>query len=643
MALVKKSTLGARAKRDREESTAAEAKPASTPVPQARVTRRARRPANAIEGIDQAVQELASGIAEASAAASELQRAMDQIASGAEEAAGAAQESQGLIASLNANFRDASTRAEDARRQIEIVQNAFAEVGVQIEVSVVAIELNAQRQLATVAVINALEQVAGEIGTVGVSVADVADETSLLALNATIEAARAGDAGSGFAVVADEVRALSEGSEASAGEIQQLAASVVGDVNRVVQQVRAASELATREAQSGRAVVMQLKEAREELAALGAGTAAIVQASAEAEAAAAEAEQGAEQVASAAEEQSAATAQAQQAVEQQGTSLEESQRTAEMLGDLIQALEGDGANQGAVEQIAAAAEELSATVQELSGASGEILVALEQIARGTQIQASSTMQTDTAMGQIEGLAELLRARASAAAERIGAIVEGVVVSGAAIERVAGGVEHGLAELRAVLDLLAALSDTARGIDKIIGKLALISVQTNMLAVSGSVEATRAGEAGRGFTLVAGDIRKLAQDSATRADHAADIVRTMQEQIATVRRDLEQVIGAAEVEIGRNRAFVERFRAMIEDLQAARGANDAILAETQDILRSVREIRSGTTQIAEAADLANGAAREAGAAARQQAQGAELLAAAIEEIAQIATALAAQAA
>lgn len=643
MALVKKSTLGARAKRDREESTAAEAKPASAPVPQARVTRRARRPANAIEGIDQAVQELASGIAEASAAASELQRAMDQIASGAEEAAGAAQESQGLIASLNANFRDASTRAEDARRQIEIVQNAFAEVGVQIEVSVVAIELNAQRQLATVAVINALEQVAGEIGTVGVSVADVADETSLLALNATIEAARAGDAGSGFAVVADEVRALSEGSEASAGEIQQLAASVVGEVNRVVQQVRAASELATREAQSGRAVVVQLKEAREELAALGAGTAAIVQASAEAEAAAAEAEQGAEQVASAAEEQSAATAQAQQAVEQQGTSLEESQRTAEMLGDLIQALEGDGANQGAVEQIAAAAEELSATVQELSGASGEILVALEQIARGTQIQASSTMQADTAMGQIEGLAELLRGRASAAAERIGAIVEGVVVSGAAIERVAGGVEHGLAELRAVLDLLAALSDTARGIDKIIGKLALISVQTNMLAVSGSVEATRAGEAGRGFTLVAGDIRKLAQDSATRADHAADIVRTMQEQIATVRRDLEQVIGAAEVEIGRNRAFVERFRAMIEDLQAARGANDAILAGTQDILRSVREIRSGTTQIAEAADLANGAAREAGAAARQQAQGAELLAAAIEEIAQIATALAAQAA
>ncbi len=642
MALVKKSTLGARAKRPREETTAAEAKPAAAPGPQARSIRRARRPATAIEGMDQAVQELASGIAEASAAASELQRAMDSIASGAEEAAGAAQESQGLIASLNANFRDASTRAEGARRQIDSVQNAFAEVGVQIEVSVVAIELNAQRQLATVAVIDALEQVAAEIGTVGVSVADVADETSLLALNATIEAARAGDAGSGFAVVADEVRALSESSEAGAGEIQQLAANVVGEVNRVVQQVRAASELATREAQSGRAVVVQLKEAREELAALGAGTAAIVQASAEAEAAAAEAEQGAEQVASAAEEQSAATAQAQQAVEQQGTSLEESQRTAEMLGDLIQALQGDGANQGAVEQIAAAAEELSATVQELSGASGEILVALEQIARGTQIQASATMQADTSMGQIEGLAELLQARASAAAERIGAIVEGVVVSGAAIERVAGGVEHGLAELRAVLDLLAVLADTARGIDKIIGKLALISVQTNMLAVSGSVEATRAGEAGRGFTLVAGDIRKLAQDSATRADHAADIVRTMQEQIATVRRDLEQVIGAAEVEIGRNRAFVERFRAMIEDLQAARGANDAILAGAQDILRSVREIRSGTNQIAEAADLANGAAREAGAAARQQAQGAELLAAAIEEIAQIATALAAQA-
>jgi len=639
MALVKKSTLGARAKERSEQPTASEL---PTAPARSRTVRASRRPANAVEGIDQAVQELASGIAEASAAASELQRSMDQIASGAEEAAGAAQESLGLIASLNANFREASTGAEGARRQIETVQNAFVEVGVQIEVSVVAIELNAQRQLSTVEVIASLEQVASEIGEIGLSVADVSDQTSLLALNATIEAARAGDAGTGFAVVADEVRALADTSEIGAGDIQRLAEAVTHEVSRVAERVRAASERATREAETGRAVVGQLKAAREELAALGAGTQAIVQASAEAETAAGEAERGAEQVASAAEEQSAAAAQAQQAVEQQAASLEQSQRTAEALGDLIQALQTDSGNQSAVAQVAAAAEELSATVQELSGASGEILVALEQIARGTQVQAAATMQADTAMGQIEKSAEVLQARATAAAERIGAIVEDVIASGGAIGRLADGVDHGLGEVRAVMDLLAGLGDTSRAIEKITAKLALISVQTNMLAVSGSVEATRAGDAGRGFATVAGDIRKLARDSAASAERASDIVRTMQDQVATVRRDLEQVVGAAEVEIGRNRAVVERFGTTVDELKAARASNAAILAVTEDILRSVREVRSGTNQIAEAADLASGAVREAGAAARQQAQGAEALAAAIEEIAQIATALSLQA-
>ncbi|MDO7841794.1 methyl-accepting chemotaxis protein [Sphingomonas immobilis] len=564
---------------------------------------------------------------------------MDRISSGAEEAAGAAQESLGLIAALNRNFRDARDGAESARRQSDLVQGAFVEISGQIDGSVAAIELNAQRQLATVDVISALEAVADDIGGIGQSVADVSDQTSLLALNATIEAARAGEAGTGFTVVADEVRALAESSEASAGDIQDLARRVSADVKAIVQRVRAASELATREAQVGRDVVSQLKLSREELAAVGADSQEIVAASAEAESAAREAEKGAEQVASAAEEQSAAAAEAQQAIEQQAASLEQSQQTAEALGALIQDISGTESNQAAVEQVAVSAEELSATVQEMSGAAVQIQVALEQIARGTQIQAAATQEANAAMGQIEKSAEISQTRATNASERIAAIVTRANDSRATIERLATGVEASLVEVRAVTQLLSTLAGTGRRIEKITDSLALVSVQTNMLAVSGSVEATRAGEAGRGFATVAGDIRKLSRDASTSAGRASDIVRAMQDQVSLIRRDLEQVIGAAEVEIGRNRAMVERFGTIIGDLESAQAANQVTLSGSEDILRSVREIRSGTDQIAEAADIASSAVREAGTAARQQAQGAEALAAAIEEIASIATALA----
>lgn len=637
MALVKKSTLGSRARGTT--SAAAEVAP-SAEVSTTRRPAARRKSATPTERIDQATQELASGLGEASAAAAELQRTMDQISSGAEEAAGAAQESLGLIAALGMNFRDARSRAEQSHRQTEAVQTSFAEISTQIEGSVAAIELSAQRQLSTVDLMSTLEEAAGNIDEIGAYVADVSDQTSLLALNAAIEAARAGDSGAGFSVVADEVRTLAENSEAGASDIRRLSASIGTEVQQIAEKIRAASTQATSEAGLGHEVVARLKVARDDLAALGMNMQDILQTALEAESATREAERGAEQVASAAEEQSAAAAEAQQAIEQQGSSLEESQQTAEALGDLTEQLQSN-AGEVVVEQVAAAAEELSATVQELSGASGQILVALEQISRGTQVQASATLQANAAMSQIEKSARVAQERAEGANGRITAIVRSVTEGRAMMEQLVDGVGTALQEVNGVQGLLAGLNDTTRKIEKIADSLALISIQTNMLAVSGAVEATRAGDAGSGFAMVAGDIRKLSRDAADSAERTKDIVRTIQDQMVSVRRDLDQVVGAAEAEIARNRAMVERFALVTAELEDAQASNGAILTSADAMLRSVREVQSGTTQIAEAAELAAAAIREASAAARQQAQGAEALAAAIEEIASIATVLAVQ--
>jgi len=640
MALVKKSTLQSRAK-----LPAAPAKPSPVAQP-VKTTRRKASPVketSAAQRIDVATQELASGLGEASAAAAELQRTMDQISSGAEEAAGAAQESLGLIAALGVSFREARARAEDSRRQTDATASNFAEIGAQIEVSVSAIELSAQRQLATVELVASLEHSAGRIDEIGASVADVADQTSLLALNATIEAARAGESGAGFSIVADEVRLLAESSEAGAGVIRRLAGSIGEEIKRIAEKIRAASALATSEAQAGHGVVARLVADREALNELGRSAEEILQTAVEAESAMREAEKGAEQVASAAEEQSAAAAEAQQAIEQQGASLEESQQTAEALGTLTEELQDADVSAVVVEQVAAAAEQLSATVQELSGASGQILVALEQISRGTHVQASATVQANVAMVQIEKSAQLAQSHSEAARGQIGTIVASASESQVQIEELVTGVVAAIAEINEVLSLLSALNETSRQIEKIADNLTLISVQTNMLAVSGAVEATRAGASGRGFAIVTTDIRKLSRESAESAAQAKDGVRLIQDQIAAIRRDLDQVVGAAEAEIARNRAMLERFGFVAKELQAAQALNAVIVSSADDMLRSAREVQSGTNQIAEAADLASAATREAGAAARQQAQGAEALAAAIEDIASIATVLASNAA
>jgi methyl-accepting chemotaxis protein len=164
------------------------------------------------------------------------------------------------------------------------------------------------------------------------------------------------------------------------------------------------------------------------------------------------------------------------------------------------------------------------------------------------------------------------------------------------------------------------------------------MQINMLAVSGSIEATRAGDVGQGFATVSSDIRKLARGSSENAERAKDVVRAMQDQIADLRRDLEQIAATAASEAARNHSVLTRLDGIVDELSIVRSGSDGILQEADTVVRAVREVRSGTEQIARAAEEASAAARQAATAANQQAQGAEELAAAIEEIASLAGAL-----
>jgi methyl-accepting chemotaxis protein len=157
-------------------------------------------------------------------------------------------------------------------------------------------------------------------------------------------------------------------------------------------------------------------------------------------------------------------------------------------------------------------------------------------------------------------------------------------------------------------------------------------------VSGSVEAARAGDAGRGFAVVSNDIRSLAREASQNVERAKDTVFGILDQIATLKRDLEQVATNAEAEIQGNRAVFAALDKVDRDMTALSGANQAILEGAEIILSSVAEASGGARQIAAAAEQGSNASRQAAAASTEQAQGADDLAAAIEEIASLADAL-----
>ena len=157
----------------------------------------------------------------------------------------------------------------------------------------------------------------------------------------------------------------------------------------------------------------------------------------------------------------------------------------------------------------------------------------------------------------------------------------------------------------------------------------------MLAVSGSVEAARAREFGRGFAIVSTDIRNLSRQSAENAGRAKDVAVAIQEQISFVRRDLQTIASISESEVRKNKVVIERLVTVQSEMDGLKQGSGDLVATSDVILGSVREVLSGVHQIAAASEEASAAATESAAAAREQAQGAEDLAAAIEEIAGLA--------
>jgi methyl-accepting chemotaxis protein len=176
------------------------------------------------------------------------------------------------------------------------------------------------------------------------------------------------------------------------------------------------------------------------------------------------------------------------------------------------------------------------------------MAAVEQISKASQLQSSATQQTAAALGQIEKSAQLAKKSGSTADGRIQDLNTALKEGRKAVERLVAGITAALTDTQANVATIKRLESVGRRIEKIIDAIALVAVQTSMLAVSGSVEAARAGDSGQGFAVVSSDIRILSREASENVERAKDSVRGILDQIAVLKADLEQFIVSAEIEV-----------------------------------------------------------------------------------------------
>lgn len=192
--------------------------------------------------------------------------------------------------------------------------------------------------------------------------------------------------------------------------------------------------------------------------------------------------------------------------------------------------------------------------------------------------------------------------------------------------IADTVEHSSA-------VIEKLGERSKEIGAIIDTISGIAEQTNLLALNAAIEAARAGEHGRGFSVVAEEVRKLAEESQEAATKISDLIAAIQKETGAAVSAMET--GRAEAEKGRAnvQSTGEGFKAIMERIEGIHSDTQLIMGTMQDIDESGKKIVGYTDNIHGSSQKISSSTETVSAAAEEQSAGMEEIAASSRQLAE----------
>lgn len=263
-----------------------------------------------------------------------------------------------------------------------------------------------------------------------------------------------------------------------------------------------------------------------------------------------------------------------------------------------------------------ALEEMGEAVRQVTEASDQAAHASSEVARGSEQLAVTAGGASNAMENLTGSIDSVReanamqtrtaAEASTASQKVTGAVQETIASMERIQR----------EVEASSTSVEELGAKGEKIGQIVQTIEDIAGQTNLLALNAAIEAARAGEQGRGFAVVADEVRKLAERSgdATKeiAELIADVQSNVQKAVEAMKVTAEEVSGGARSSTSARQALLQIDAA----IEAVKVAVDQAAESSESMLSEVQKVSDAITSVAAISEESAASAEEMSAAVHE---------------------------